>query len=516
MEDGLCSNKERLQEDEAYRNLRQSEELLRAALAASGTGIFRWDPHTGEFLEFDVNLKKLFGLASDQRVRIIEDCLAAVHPDDVPVLLANLERSRDGAAFEMEFRVVLPDGRVCWLYERARMEWLHGKPLYLVGSCTDITERKLVEETRLQLAAIVESSDDAIISKSLNGVITSWNAAATRIFGYSSEEMIGRSILTIIPPELHPEEDVILSRLRAGQRIDHYETQRLRKNGERFDVSLTISPVKDSAGRVIGVSKIARDITDRKRAEQALRTSEKLASVGRLAATVAHEVNNPLEAVINLVYLCQHDTHLPPQLRAYLKTAEEELARISQMTKQTLGFYRDPSQPVTTPIHEVLQQLLSVFTPKTASKRIDVKLDIRGTPEIVAYAGEIKQLFANLLSNSIDAVPVGGRIRIRVSSINQRHGKNRPGVGVVLVDSGPGISPVNLPQLFQPFFTTKKNVGTGLGLWLCRSIVQKHGGTIRIRSNATPGRSWTAISVFLPCQFGQPAQPPSGILRMAS
>ena len=164
-------------------------------------------------------------------------------------------------------------------------------------------EVKLESEghARFHLAAIIESADDAIISKSLNGIVSSWNGAASRIFGYTSEEMIGRPILRLIPEPLHYEEEAILRKLRAGERIDHYETTRIRKNGELIEVSVTISPIRDAAGHVIGASKIVRDISDRKRMEQVLIQAEKLAVTGRMAAAVAHEINNPLESLMNLI-----------------------------------------------------------------------------------------------------------------------------------------------------------------------------------------------------------------------
>ena len=299
-------------------------------------------------------------------------------------------------------------------------------------------EHKTAEEAKLRLAAIVESSYDPIISKDLNGVITSWNAAATHMFGYSAEEAIGKSIMILIPPELQEEENITLSRLRAGERIEHLETQRVRKDGERLEVSLTISPIKDSTGVVIGASKIARDITQRKRTEEALRISEKIASVGRLAATVAHEINNPLESVVNLVYLAKTSANDPSKVTEYLGMAEEELGRIAHLTKQTLGFYREQAGVAPVRAGELLRQLIFVFSAKARNKRVNIDLELADDPDILVNAGEIRQLFANFLSNSIDACNSGGSIRIRVS----RHFSHRSGchgLRITVADNGTGI-----------------------------------------------------------------------------
>src|SRR5262249_48262025 len=181
---------------------------------------------------------------------------------------------------------------------------------------------------------------DAIISKDLNGIVTSWNRAAEQMFGYRAEEMIGCSITVIIPPELQVDEPRILETIARGERIEHFETVLVAKSGRRIDVSLTLSPMRNEDGKIIGAAKIARDITQHKKAERALRMSERLASVGRLAATIAHEINNPLEAVTNLVYLAKDRTD-GKEARDFLAAAEEELARISHLTKQSLGFYRE-------------------------------------------------------------------------------------------------------------------------------------------------------------------------------
>jgi PAS domain S-box-containing protein len=395
--------------------------------------------------------------------------------------------------------------------EESRVEGLHaGASDYLVKPFTArellarigshlamarIRKEQIMASQRL--AAIVESAEDAIISKDLNGIVISWNRAAEQMFGYSAEEMIGRSISTIIPPELQADEPRILETIARGERIDHFETVRLAKNGERIDVSLTVSPMKDANGRIVGAAKIARDITQRKKTEHALRVSERLASVGRLAATIAHEINNPLEAATNLVYLARHSA-VGKDARDFLSAAEEELARISHLTKQTLGFYRETREAAPMRIGPMLNSLISVFAARIRNKAVDVRAEIKDDPEIYAVADEIRQLITNLLSNSIDAVPRGGQIRVRVSRATEWIGEGRSGVRLIVADSGSGIPQAVRSEVFEPFFTTKKEVGTGLGLWLCKGIVERHGGSIRVKSSTAPGNSWTAFSVFLP------------------
>jgi PAS domain S-box-containing protein len=406
------------------------------------------------------------------------------------------ERVCGGERGSLEFDIVGLKG------QRRHME-THAAPLQTAdGSCVqlavtlDITERKAAEESRRRLAAIVESSDDAIVGKDLNGIVKSWNPGAEKMFGYSASEMIGRPITTIIPLELEEDEKRILETIGRGERIEHFETVRLTKSGERVDVSLTVSPIRDVAGRVIGAAKTARDITQQKKTEQALRMTERLASVGRMAATVAHEINNPLEAVTNLVYLAKGSTALN-DVHEFLNAIEEELNRISQITKQTLGFYRETIAPSAVRVGEMLNPLISVLGRRARDKMIKIRPEIRQDPEIYAVAGEIRQLIANLLNNSIDAVDSGGLIRIRIGA-NGLNGAHPAGIRITIADSGRGIPSSARSKLFEPFFTTKKDVGTGLGLWACTNIVQRHHGSLRVKSSATPGRSWTVFSVFLP------------------
>jgi signal transduction histidine kinase len=215
-----------------------------------------------------------------------------------------------------------------------------------------------------------------------------------------------------------------------------------------------------------------------------------------MAATVAHEINNPLEAVTNLVFLAK-GCAARNDVREYLNTIDEELNRISQITKQTLGFYRETIAPSAVRVGEMLTPVISLLSMRLRNKEIEIRPEIREDPEIYAVAGEIRQLIANLLNNSIDAVNSGGLIRIRIDA-NRLIGHIPNGVRITIADSGRGIPPSDRSKLFEPFFTTKKDVGTGLGLWVCTNIVQRHHGSIRVKTSAKPGRSWTVFSVFLP------------------
>jgi PAS domain S-box-containing protein len=378
----------------------------------------------------------------------------------------------------------------------------------------DISARKDADEASRRLAAIVESSDDAIASKDLNGIVTSWNQSAERLFGYKAEEIVGQPVTLIIPPELHQDEPMILSKIRRGERIDHFETVRIRKNGERIEVSLTISPVKDAHGNVIGAAKIVRNITENKKIELALRTTEKLAAAGRLAATVAHEINNPLAAVTNLVYLAKRDLGDAKKVAGYLELADRELDRVAHIARQTLGFYRDASFPVRFNVAQILDDLLLLYATRLETRKIRVVKQYAKDIEITGLAGEIRQSFSNIISNSIDAMPAGGALVVRVTKSHAWTNSELPGLRITILDTGSGIAPQHLRNLFQPFFTTKEDVGTGLGLWITHNIIEKHGGAIYVKSRTGPDEHGTAFSIFLPVGGKESAGP--GVMADAS
>jgi PAS domain S-box-containing protein len=360
----------------------------------------------------------------------------------------------------------------------------------------DIGERNAAQYLRLRMAAIVESSDDAILSKDLNGTIMSWNRGAERIFGYTEEEMKGQSILKLIPEEMHGEETMILEKLRRGERIEHFETERLKRNGERLQVSLTISPVKDEAGKIIGVSKILRDITDRKAMEKTLMQTEKFAATEKMAATIAHEINNPLEGLVNLIYLAKDSLGEPELALEYLTGAEEELARVAQIAKQSLGYFRDREGARQSALEELLREALKTYQPKLIAANVVVETEFGDVPAISVKRGEMLQVISNMLMNSMHAMPAGGMLRIRT-----RMGRmdSKEAVVVTVEDTGIGIAAENLGRIFEPFYTTRATVGTGSGLWVSKRFVEGHGGRIEVES-WTGDRSGTKFSIVLPVE----------------
>jgi PAS domain S-box-containing protein len=361
----------------------------------------------------------------------------------------------------------------------------------------DISDRRRADDSRFRLAAIVDSADDAIISKDLKGIIKTWNEGARRLFGYADEEMIGQSILRLIPTELHYEEDEILSKLRAGEKIEHYETTRLNKSGEALDVSVTISPIRNRAGEIVGASKIARSIAERKKMEKKLIQSEQLAATGRMAATIAHEINNPLASVMNLIFLARQDGATSEEVREYLATAERELDRVSHIARQTLGYYRDAASPKEIYLHDAMENVLSIYRQKLIDHRIRVDSKFNDLRKISVYSGEIIQIFSNLISNAIDAMPYGGTLSISIAQTMKLEGDR---VQIVIGDTGCGIRRENLEKVFEPFFTTKGNLGTGIGLWVSKQLVERHGGHISISSSTEPKDSGTIITISLPAR----------------
>ncbi len=355
--------------------------------------------------------------------------------------------------------------------------------------------------THLQglLASIVEDSDDAILSKNLDGTILSWNKSAERMYGYQADEVIGKNVTILLPPDRPQEAREILDRLSLGEKIERFETRRRTKDGRILYVSLTISPMRDAQGEVVGASAVARDITQTKMAEEALRNSERLAVAGRMAATIAHEINNPLETVTNVLYLLSRNPGLDDGARQYLRIADEELRRIAQITRSTLGLYRErDTTPGAVNLSEMIDNLLMFYQRQVQSLGVKVEKRFDSAGRVVGVSGELRQVIANLVANAIDALGVAGtKLRLHVYESADWRNLGKRGIRLVVADDGPGINSETQANLFRPFYTTKGQKGTGLGLWVSQGIVTKHGGSIRLRSR-TGAQHGTCFAVFLP------------------
>jgi len=249
----------------------------------------------------------------------------------------------------------------------------------------------------------------------------------------------------------------------------------------------------NEARELTGMTGTVQDITDRKTQEASLRQSEKLAATGRLAATIAHEINNPLEAVTNIIYLCKTDATVPPDVQRLLQTADEELARVAQIAQQTLGFYRDTTRPGEIDLSAMLHGIVELFSRKLEFKRLACRTHIQPGLRLYGLQGEVRQVFSNLFVNAIEASE-NTELTIRACG---RIFKGRPGISCLIADRGTGVQPAVRERLFSPFITSKHSLGTGLGLWVTRGIVEKHGGTILYRTRTEPP-SGTIFRVFLP------------------
>jgi PAS domain S-box-containing protein len=485
------------------RRLRESEARLKLATEVAKLGVFVWDTVEDSATWENDHMYEIFGRTREQGpVNGAAFINEVVHPDYRDAFRQALEYTlQTSQPFRFEGMMSRADGSLRRIEVNGDLQSeADGSPGRLLGTIRDVTKiRETEAELRKsarhlgELAAIVANSDDVIVSKDLNGIITSWNDAATRLFGYSPEEIIGTSILRLIPEDLHSDEKTIIENIRAGRRIEHFETVRLAKDGSLVDVSLTVSPIKDGAGRVIGASKILRDISGRRRIEQSLLQAEKIAATARMAATIAHEINNPLESVINLLYLLR-DKIADDEGRRFLATAEDELGRVAHIAKQTLGYYRENAAATLASLSEIADHALTIYEPRCAAMGISIRKSLDCQTKAVLRRGEMMQVISNLIANSINAMPAGGTLSVSVSD------DTNTGDGVVLTieDNGIGIAPKDLPKVFDAFFTTRTTIGTGIGLFVAKQFVEGHGGRIGIESSCESARHGTTVSVFLP------------------
>jgi PAS domain S-box-containing protein len=342
------------------------------------------------------------------------------------------------------------------------------------------------------------SIGDAVIATDEYGTVIFINPVAEDLTGIGLRQAQGQPIHKVFPifneQTRNPVDNPVAKVLELGRVMglaNHTILQHA--DGHMIPIEDSAAPIFDDARKLRGVVMVFRDVTGEKQAQEVLRKAEKLAAAGRLAATVAHEINNPLEAVCNLIYIVKNTSSLPEDAVNYLKMAEQELERVSHITRQTLGFYRDSSQAGPVVLSDVIESVLRLYENKLKSKSIAVEIEPSDCPPVHALQGEIKQLIANLVSNAADAVAPGGKIRISMAPVKQGNG-----VEVTIADNGPGVPEKNKAHIFEPFFTTKEDVGTGLGLWVSKEIAERHGGKIELSPDHHSDLGGAVFVVFLP------------------
>jgi signal transduction histidine kinase len=488
-------------------------------------GAFEWDVASGK-ITWSPEQYELLQVDPKDCVPTLELFESRVHPDDLSQmqLLMQLLNEKQEKRYRNEFRIIWPNGKVRWV--RTLGEFVYdagGKVTRMYGVNWDVTDQKITEQQIVELnrelqhkvadfealmhampVAVAVGQDAALRDVRVNPTFAQLLGLKDPNFNVSVSAPPGPAPLFRIvrdgeevPIDEYPQKKAI--RLRAEVRNQEFEM--VTWDGRHIDMFGHAVPIFDEAGKVRGALAAYMDITERKRAEQALRTNEKLATAGKMAASLAHEINNPLAAVTNLLYLISQDEAASENSKRFIAMAANELARVSQITRNVLAFYRETNQPIMVDIVELMSGVLELYSPKIRQAQVTAEFDHSSPCKVVAYPGELRQVFSNLVVNAIDAMPKGGRLRIRMRT-GYDHGTNRPGVRLLVSDTGIGIPHDKLGKLFEPFFTTKGDKGTGLGLWVSRDIINKHDGTIRIRTSSSPGKSGTCFSLFFPSESG--------------
>ena len=431
----------------------------------------------------------------------VADVLAEVYETQIR---PRLDRAFAGEHVTYELRTTAAGGDRYYVVRYAPTG-AAGSGRLVVVVLTDITEPKLAAIAANRLAAIVESSDDAIIGKDLDGVITSWNRGAERIFGYAAGEIVGSPVLRLIPDDRHGEETQILEKIRHGESVTHFETVRRTKTGRLLDVSIASSPIKDADGRIVGASKVARDITGQRTLERQFQQAQKMEAVGRLAGGIAHDFNNLLSVILGYCGLLLDERSADDPVAEDIVQIRKAGTTAAVLTKQLLAFSRkeiiEPTlidlNVVVSGMHGMLERLIG--------EDVVIALRLSATPAmVIADSGQTEQIILNLAVNARDAMPLGGRLTIETAHVeldehySAAHLAAKPGAyeALSMTDTGTGMTPDVEAHLFEPFFTTKASgKGTGLGLATVHGIVARSGGSIGVYSELGTG---TRFTVYLP------------------
>ena len=517
-----------IERKQAEKAVRDSETRLRAiidtaldaliGMNAKGM-ITEWNPRAEEIFGWarrEVIGQKLADLIIPARYREAHErgLRHFMETGEGPVLHRRVELTglrRDGTEFPAEF-TISPLKR--------------GNTYVFNAFVSDITERKRAEEIRVRLASIVESSNDAIISKTLEKIVTSWNMGAERTFGYTADEVIGKHIEFLIPQDRLDEESQIIERVKQGEHITNFETVRRRKDGKEINIALTISPIEDGAGSIIGFSMIARDITEQKRLDAQLRQSQKMEGIGQLAGGIAHDFNNLLTVINSYsdMVLDEHDFS-DPFARNGIEQIKEAGHRAASLTRQLLMFSRQQVlEPKVLDLNDVVSNIGKLLRRLIGENITQVLCLHPALGRVKIDPGQMEQIIMNLAVNARDAMPGGGQLTIETDNVEldntyaRTHALVQPGPYVMLSvsDTGCGMDADTQARIFEPFFTTKEpGNGTGLGLATVDGIVKQSGGNLWVHSELGKG---TTLKIYLPrveqgSELPEPGAAPAELLR---
>ncbi|NLS92541.1 MAG: PAS domain S-box protein [Planctomycetaceae bacterium] len=491
----------------AEQALRQSEERLRLALQGGRMGTWEWQMDTGQVI-WSPELAEIHGLRPGTFEGTLEAMQRRTHPEDRDRVTAAVEQALgEGGDWHVEYRIIRPDGSIQWLESRGAVHTEpDGQARRLVGVSMNVTERKQFEEQNARLAAIVQSSDDAILSKSLDGTVLNWNAGAERIYGYRAEEIVGKSISILSADDREDELPEIMERISCGQRVDHYETVRKRKDGQLIDIWLSVSPIRNTEGVVVAACSVARDITERKRAERAMQESREKAETAnrmqsRFLANMSHELRTPMNSILGMLQLALSG-EAAPELRGWLNTAKSSaesllvlLNDLLDLSKIEAGRLTVESEPFC--LSETLDETLRALAPKAFEAGLELVCDVdHDVPDgLVGDAFRLRQVLTNLVANAVKFTQRGEV----VVAVKQEPGANGHVIQFSVTDTGVGIADDEQHRIFEPFVQSdataeRRQGGAGLGLPICRELVRRMGGELNVTSMVGQGsRFWFSL-----------------------
>jgi PAS domain S-box-containing protein len=457
--------------------------------------------------------------AKDRRYEVPLDAYVnkRVHPDDRQRLLTALFEAAAGRQrFELEYRIFENDGSMHWLSTKGKIFDDHGSSVML-GMASEITEQKQADEVRSHFRAVLGSLTEGVCYIDTSGVIQYLNTAAERMLGYNSDEVRGKQLHDLVHiacDPAHRESCCLLNALNARHPCCVQEETFSIKSGEKLVTEYTAAPVT-SDGATLGAVMMFRDLSERKRAEEAVLASEKMAATGRIAATISHELRNPLDSVMQLLYLVRQSPRLGDGERQQLDLIDQELHRMTEVAQQTLAMHRQASAMVPVNLVKLIDGVMLLYGKKVRSQKIQIEKRYDWQGEVPGFPAELRQVFTNLIVNAVEAMPAGGKLWVHVRRHRETIGSRREGVLIVVLDTGSGIPKSAREHLFEPFFTTKGEKGSGVGLWVSNGIVHRHHGSMRVHSDSRRGRSYTCFEVFLPEMQPQGSRPEAALQKLA-